>query len=209
MNIRRDVVQRSNVIFKRRFGICTPIQYLDDIEVDKKIARQFRRSWRRFYSNAKPIISDFRRERLEAFFRQLKKDGSDERYCRRVAIRYIDSVVGYGVFALETIPPYSTLHHYAGVLMFDDDIHVDHDSTFSFTDYKAYSIDAMEKGNWTRFMNHSPEGHPKTNVIPWEFYLPEGPRVVFTAGQHGVKKNQQLLYSYGDEYWEERKFLSF
>ena len=197
-----------NVIYKKRFGIRTPIVYLENMEVDEKVRDRFQKSWKRFYPKAKSIISESRGERLEAFFRQLKKDGTDERYCKRVTIRRINSHVGFGVFATEDIPPYSTLHHYAGVLMHDDDLDPDHDSTFSFTDYKNYSIDAMEKGNWTRFMNHSPDGNPKTNVIPWDYYLPEGPRVVFTSGQYGIKKDQQLLYSYGDTYWEERKFSS-
>jgi len=196
-----------DVIFKERFGIKTPIQYLEDIEIDKKAVDRFKRSWKRFLPKAKPIISEYRGERLDAFFRQLEADGTDERYCRRVTIRYISPKVGYGVFATEDIPPYSTLHHYAGVLMLDDDINPDHDSTFSFTDYKTFSIDAMEKGNWTRFMNHGSELLPTTNVIPWEHYISEGPRVVFTTGRFGVKKGEQLLYSYGDDYWTERKFV--
>jgi hypothetical protein len=200
--------KRYDVVFRERFGIKTSIKYLQDIEVDQKISERFHRSWKRFLPKANPIISDYRGERLDAFFRQLKSDGTDERYCRRITIRYISPKVGYGVFATEDIPPYSTLHHYAGVLMLDDDIDPDHDSTFSFTDYKTFSIDAMKKGNWTRFMNHSPEGHPMNNVIPWEHYLPQGPRVVFTSGQNGIKKGRQLLYSYGDDYWTERKFVS-
>lgn len=197
-----------DVVFKERFGIRTSIQYLEDIKVDRKVTSQFNRSWKRFLSKAEPVISAYRGERLDAFFRQLKVDGTDDRYCRRVTIQYINREIGYGVFANEDIPPYSTLHHYVGVLMLDDDINPNHDSTFSFTDYKAFSIDAMKQGNWTRFMNHSGEGHPSTNVIPWEHYLPEGPRVVFTSGRYGIKKGKQLLYSYGDEYWIERKFLS-
>lgn len=200
--------KRCDVVFKKRFGIQTSIEYLENVEVCPKVADRFKRSWRRFLPKAKPIISEYRGERLEAFFRQLQADGTDERYCQRVTIKYINEKVGYGVFAKVNIPPYSTLHHYAGVLALDDKIHPDHDSTFSFTDYKTFSIDAMKKGNWTRFMNHSPEGHPRNNVIPWEYYLSEGPRVVFTSGQHGIKKGEQLLYSYGDEYWAERKFLS-
>ena len=196
-----------DVIFKKRFGIKTPIQYLEDMEVDQKVADRFKRSWKRFLPKAKPIISEYRGDRFDAFFRQLKIDGTDERYCCRVTIRYISRKVGYGVFATEDIAPYSTLHHYAGLLMLDDDIDLDHDSTFSFTDYKTYSIDAMKKGNWTRFMNHGSELLPTTNVIPWEHYISEGPRVVFTTGRFGIKKGEQLLYSYGDDYWVDRKFV--
>ena len=207
--MRQNEYKRLNMIFKQRFKIDTSIQYLEDMEVFKKIEKKFIRSWKRFYNKATPIISPYREKRFEAFFRQLEKDNSDERYCSKVKIRFINPIVGYGIFAKEAIAPYSTLHHYAGVLMIDKEINPEYDSTFSFTHYKTYSINAMKKGNWTRFMNHGPEGHPKTNVIPWEYYHPNGPRIVFTSGRFGIKKGAQLLYSYGDAYWENRKFLFF
>ncbi len=196
-------------MFKKYFGIETPIVYLEDVKVQKKIEDRFNRSWKRFYKKAEPIISDFRIERFDAFFRQLERDGSDERYNKRVSIRFINPVVGYGVFAKENIPPYSTLVQYTGLLMLDDEINVDHDSTFSFTDYKTYSIDAAKHGNWARFMNHCVEGQPKNNAIPWEHYTEKGPRIVFTSGPRGIKKGEQILYSYGDDYWTEKKCVDF
>ena len=75
----------------------------------------------------------------------------------------------------------------------------------SFTDYKTFSIDAAHNGNWARFMNHAEETSSKNNAIPWEHYLEEGPRIVFTSGARGIKKGEQILYSYGDEYWNEKK----
>ena len=193
-------------IFKKRFGIETPIRYLSDVVVKENIQLRFRRSWKRFYGGAEPLISSYRQERFEAFFRQLQRDGCDERYCRKIVIRFINSKVGFGVFAAEDFPPYSTLNHYAGILMLDREICAKHDSTFSFTDIKRYSIDAMEAGNWTRFINHGKEKSLRTNSIPWEVYLEDlGPRVVLTAGVRGIRKGEQILYDYGDSYWEGRK----
>ena len=199
-----------DAIFKYRFNICTPIRYLNDLQIDDSIRKRFHRSWKRFYQRSEPIISDYRQERFEAFFRRLECDGSDERYCRRIEIRFIDPKVGFGVFAKESIPPYSTLNHYTGVLMLDSEIKPSHDSTFSFTDLKNYSIDAMKAGNWTRFINHGDEKKPKTNAIPWEVYLEDrGPRIVLTSGRHGIKRGEQILYYYGDSYWEgKRKAIS-
>lgn len=196
-------------MYKKYFGIETPIVYLEDIKVQKKIEDRFKRSWKRFFKKSEPMVSEFRGERFDSFFRQLKKDGCDERYNRRVSIRFVNPVVGYGVFAKEDIPPYSTLCQYTGLLMLDDEIDPDHDSTFSFTDYKTFSIDAAKYGNWARFMNHCAEGEAKNNVIPWEHYLEEGPRIVFTSGQHGVKKGAQILYSYGDDYWADKRCIKF
>ena len=192
-------------MFKKYFGIDMPIIYLSDVKVQKKIEKRFERSWTRFYNKAEPLLSEAREERFEAFFRQLEKDGCDERYTRRVTIRFINPLVGYGVFAKEDIPPYSTLNHYAGLLMLDEEIDPDHDSTFSFTEYKTFSIDAMKHGNWCRFMNHCPEKEPKNNAIPWEYYHETGPKIVFTSGAKGIKKGKQILYSYGDDYWTEKE----
>lgn len=197
--------KKVDPMFKKYFGVETPIVYLNSIKVQKKLEKRFQRSWRRFYNKAKPLISETREERFDAFFRQLERDGTDERYTQRISIQLINPVVGYGVFAKEDIPPYSTLNHYTGLLMLDDEIHADHDSTFSFTDFKTFSIDAMKHGNWCRFMNHCAEGESKNNAIPWEYYHEEGPRIVFTSGVRGIKKGEQILYSYGDEYWQEKE----
>ena len=130
-------------MFKKYFGVETPIVYLSSIKVQKKLEKRFQRSWKRFYNKAESLVSDTREERFDAFFRQLERDGTDERYTQRISIQFINPVVGYGVFAKEDIPPYSTLNHYTGLLMLDDDIHADHDSTFSFTDFKTFSIDTF------------------------------------------------------------------
>ena len=192
-------------MFKKYFGIETPISYLSDIKVQKKVEKRFERSWKRFLNKAEPIISESREERFDAFFRQIERDGCDERFTRRVNIRFINPVVGYGVFAKEDIPPYSTLNHYTGLLMLDDDVNPDHDSTFSFTDYKTFSIDAMKHGNWCRFMNHCAERESNNNAIPWEYYHESGPKIVFSSGSKGIKKGKQILYSYGDDYWSEKE----
>lgn len=197
--------KKVDPMFKKYFGIETPISYLSDIKVQKKVEKRFERSWKRFLNKAEPIISESREERFDAFFRQIERDGCDERFTRRVNIRFINPVVGYGVFAKEDIPPYSTLNHYTGLLMLDDDVNPDHDSTFSFTDYKTFSIDAMKHGNWCRFMNHCAERESNNNAIPWEYYHESGPKIVFSSGSKGIKKGKQILYSYGDDYWSEKE----
>lgn len=193
--------------FKERFNIETPIVALQDVEVDERIAKRFGRFWRGFYKRKEPCVSPYRKERFDAFFRQLKRDGGDARYTQRIAIRFISPKVGYGVFAKEAIPPYSTLIHYAGLLTLDEEIAPGRDSTFSFNEIKAYSIDAAERGNWARFMNHAPESDPQNNAIAWEHYTEEGPRILFTAGAQGIKRGAQILYSYGEDYWKGKRAL--
>jgi len=187
--------------FKKYFKIETEIVYLSNVQVQERVEARFERSWRRFYNKATHTISESRQEQFARFFRRLERDGCDERFTRRVDICFINPVIGYGVFAKENIPPYSTLNHYAGVLMLSRDIETSHNSTFSFNDFKAFSIDAMKHGNWCRFMNHCPEKQPNNNTISWEYYHNSGPKIVFTSGSRGIKRGEQLLYSYGDNYW--------
>jgi SET domain-containing protein len=95
------------------------------------------------------------------------------------------------------------LNTYGGILMPDKLVNPDNDSTFMFTEFPEFSVDGVRAGNWCRFMNHAPEGDKKTNVVAWEHYSEWGPRIIFTACHRGIKKGAQLLYSYGDSYWDE------
>lgn len=197
--------KRVDPLFKQRFKINTPIEYLAYTKVDPKIDERFKKYYKRLLSRLKPDISKHRKAMFDRFLRELAKEDGDAKFCSRVDIRYISKKVGYGVFAKEDIPPYSTLHHYTGLLIHDDDLDPDHDSTFSFSGIKSYSLDALNMGNWTRFMNHSDLGSETNNVVAWEYYHKEMPYIIFTAGPRGIKKGDQLLYSYGDEYWEDKK----
>lgn len=198
-----------NPTFWKKFKIHTPIEYMSEVSVNKKIERQFRSDWRKFYRKSKVPNSPSRTARLDAFLRQLEKLEDDTRYCERIEIRYLGRKVGYGVFAKEDIPPYSALHHYAGVMKREGSLPNSNDSVFSFTEFTRYVIDGKGQGNWTRFMNHGDVQDEKTNVVVWEHYTEDGPRIIFTSGAHGVKKGDQLLYSYGDQYWEGTEFSSF
>jgi len=198
---------KEDPTFKERFGISTPIRYTPDIIVDPKHKASYARDWKKFGSETEPCGSVARRKRFDALLKKIEKLEDDLPYCKRVDIRYIGKKVGYGVFAKERIPPYSILNHYAGLLTLDKNVPGSNDSTFTFSDFEKYSIDAKKTGNWGRFMNHSPEGDPNTNVIAWEHYSKWGPRIIFTACRHGIKKGDQLLYSYGDSYWDDDNFL--
>ncbi|NGX45970.1 MAG: hypothetical protein K940chlam2_01151 [Chlamydiae bacterium] len=202
----QETAKRYDPTFKKRFGIRTPILYAWDLVVEPKNKVRIQRAWRRFYKSTEPTGSKRRRARFEAFFNRLHSAGDDLAWCQKVTISYLGRKVGYGVIATEDIPPNEILNHYAGYLRPDADISAENDSTFALDDFKNYSIDAMHQGNWARFMNHAPE--EETNVTAWEHYAEFGPRIIFTAGKKGVKKGEQLLYSYGEDYWEARKPLN-
>ncbi len=198
---------KEDPIFKERFGISTPIKYAPDVTVDPKVQERYDRAWKRFLKKHEPCGSAYRRKRFDSLLKRIEKQGDDLLFTERFEIRYISKKVGYGVFAKQYIPPYSLLNSYGGVLKPDKLIATDNDSTFMFSDFTSFSIDAQKTGNWCRFMNHSPEGNSHTNVVAWEHYSKWGPRIIFTACHKGIKKGDQLLYSYGDSYWEDDGFV--
>ncbi len=198
---------REDPTYKKRFGISTPIRYMHNVVVDPRAKESYNRAWKKFNKENEQFGSVLRRKRFDSFLKKIEKLGDDLLYTKRVEIRFISKAVGYGVFAKENIAPYSILNLYAGILKKDADIASNNDSTFMFTDFGKFSIDAQKQGNWCRFMNHCADRDPKTNVVAWEHYSEWGPRIIFTASNKGIKKGSQLLYSYGDSYWEEDGFL--
>lgn len=198
---------KEDPTYKKRFGISTPIRYMYNVEIEPQWEKSYKRAWKKFLNEYELCGSLYRRKKFDNFLKKIEKLDDDEPWTKRIAIRHINKKVGWGVFAKENIPGYSILNHYAGLLRPDKAIDVNNDSTFMFSDFTAFSLDAKKQGNWCRFMNHSPIGDPKTNVLAWEHYSEWGPRIIFTACRHGIKKGDQLLYSYGDSYWEDNKFL--
>lgn len=190
-------------LFLKKFNIETTIKYLHDVVIFKKIEPIFLKNYIKIIKKAEINLSKTRLEKFECFFRQLNKDGCDDRYSDRISIRFINSTVGYGVYAEEDIPPYSILNHYTGELKTYKFVNSTNDYLFSFSHLENYVIDAKDSGNWTRFMNHN-SSKDSLNVVPWEYYSDLGPKIVFTSGSKGIKKGKQLLFSYGDDYWEER-----
>lgn len=192
--------------FKERFNIVPPVKYMEKESIRKSYQADYVKTYSKFFKKYKPTLSKTRKKQFDAYFRRLEKEG-DLRYCNRVSLEYISKKVGYGIFAKEDIAPYSVICHYVGEIIPTKNIKEKHDSTFSFEHFDDYSIDGMKKGNWARFMNHSDLGTDSNNVTVWEYYKKDGPKIVFTAGPRGIKKGAQLLYSYGEEYWEDRKAL--
>lgn len=200
---------KEDPTFKKRFGISTTIRYVPDVVVDPKYIQQYEKAWKKFQKNKKQEAFTWRKKRFDAFLHRIQKLEDDLPFTKRFAIQYINKEIGYGVFAKTSIAPYSILNSYAGILKPDRLIDPNNDSAFMFSDFPSFSIDAMQAGNWCRFMNHSSEKSKKTNVLAWEHYSKWGPRIIFTANNRGIKKHSQLLYSYGDLFWDEDSFETF
>ncbi|MBU0995120.1 MAG: SET domain-containing protein-lysine N-methyltransferase [Proteobacteria bacterium] len=127
-----------------------------------------------------------------------------------VYIKWIDNGVGFGVFAAEDIKKDAFIGEYAGVVqVFDEDEETgDADKGYS-TDYSWYYLDDIKdgpvleingkyEGNEMRFVNHGKK--PNVDV---EHMLHQGQWVIFFKASRKIRKNEQLLISYGEEYWND------
>lgn len=125
-------------------------------------------------------------------------------------IRKIDGAVGYGVFAAADIEKNAFIGEYAGVVQPACE-NAGHrlDAGGFESDYAWYYLDDVPdapeleingrlEGNELRFVNHS--DRPNVEV---EHTLFEGQWIIiFTAARH-IEKDEQLLISYGEAYWED------
>lgn len=122
-----------------------------------------------------------------------------------IVVCWIDAHIGYGVFARETIPAWSYIGEYTGVLRRRQAIWMDeNDYCFRYPlrsrTWRYFTIDSGKQGNFTRFINHS--DHPNVEAIGvFEgglFHI-----VIRTLRQ--IEPGEEICYHYGPLYWKHRK----
>jgi uncharacterized protein len=120
-----------------------------------------------------------------------------------IEIRKVNPIVGYGVFATKIISSLSFIGEYAGV------IRKRHRKTDSRNDFvfgyvigphdTPWVIDAKEKGNFTRFINHSYEPNLTSRWI-----ISKGIAHIILFANKRIAAGEQLTYDYGPYYWRKR-----
>ncbi len=127
-----------------------------------------------------------------------------------VYIKKIDDNIGFGVFVAEDISKGDFIGEYAGVVQISgkdsgrelEEGGYESDFTWYYLDDikdgPALEISGRLEGNEMRFINHSIE--PNLDV---EHTVLKGQWVIFFKARVDMKKDTQLLISYGAEYWED------
>ena len=118
-------------------------------------------------------------------------------------IRYINRYLGYGVYAARTIPALTYLGEYTGVVKrrrnrknrFNDYV-FSYDLCGKST---RWCIDAQEKGNFTRFLNHSDQPNLTSRWV-----IREGITHIIFFSNSLIPAGTQLTYCYGPWYWRSR-----
>ena len=120
-----------------------------------------------------------------------------------VEIKYIDSLIGYGVFSNQVIPALKFVGEYVGIVR-RRDRKKDRDDDYIFRYirtglFQPLVVDAEECGNFTRFINHS-----LTPNLSSRWIVHEGIYHIVFMTNRLVKKGEQLTYNYGPGYWSQR-----
>lgn len=126
-------------------------------------------------------------------------------YVPPLVIRWIDSTIGWGVFAGKTFTSKDYIGEYVGYFR-KRKKRIDQKNSYCFeyfigeSEETPFTIDAKDKGNFTRFINHS----SKPNCDPMMIYSGGIMRVIIYANQT-IPKGTQLTYDYGPDYWAKRE----
>jgi uncharacterized protein len=149
----------------------------------------------------------------QAYFKELNRrygEQIERAHKAPLYIRRIDEAVGYGVFAAADIGDRELIGEYAGVVQVADEKSGHELETGGFeSDYAWYYLDEVAdapdleingrlEGNELRFVNHSQA--PNLEV---EHTLFQGQWIVFFIAARPIKKDEQLMISYGEAYWED------
>lgn len=145
--------------------------------------------------------------RLEGERAKYLKDCVAENYRAPIYIQWIDDVVGYGVFAQELIKKDEFIVEYTGVVYSSVD-----DSTYAWkypcvpggfgVAKRTFMIDGRLCGNEGRFVN-DPLDPKAINVKLGLVYVNGCYHVVYLAARD-IEPGEQLLVSYGEDYWKTR-----
>ncbi len=117
-----------------------------------------------------------------------------------VQIRYINSEVGFGVFATKKIAPCAFVGEYSGIIQQRTPKQLrDKNHALRYTIWEGkrnYCIDAEHKGNFTRFLNHSSRPNLGLQSVYWRGI----PRMIFIALKE-IREGTQLTFDYGPLFW--------
>ncbi len=178
-------------------GVEKPVLKLDDLEyADPSYPDLIRRKTTSFLRGGS-------KRKMNLFSCAMFAREFDQKAVKKVSIQYIDSLIGFGVFADERIPALQYVGEYVGVVR-KNDKSLDRDNSYIFRYLKVglfshLVIDAEEKGNFTRFINHSDEPNLTSRWV-----VVDGIYHIILFSNRLIDKGAQLTYNYGPGYWSRR-----
>ena len=121
-----------------------------------------------------------------------------------VIIRYINPVLGWGVFAARDFRKMEFIAEYSGLVRKSRKSDKTNAYCFEYTLANGvktpYTIDAQDKGGIGRMINHSVHANLQSSLATIDFL-----NHVVLITSRPIKKGEQLCYDYGPDYWSHRE----
>jgi hypothetical protein len=118
-----------------------------------------------------------------------------------IAIRHIDQEVGWGVFSEKKIPTCSYVGEYTGIIQQRSPRRLKNKNyCLRYPVWEAkkhFTLDAEDKGNFTRFINHSSKPNLGLQSVYWRGIV----RMIFIALKD-IPEGAQLSFDYGSIFWK-------
>ncbi len=121
----------------------------------------------------------------------------------KIAIRWIDDEVGFGIFAAQKIPSCAFVGEYTGLIQKSSKQYLQGKTyCVRYTTWqmgrRKFTVDAENQGNFTRFINHSSTPNIGLQSVYWRGM----PRMIFITLKE-IPLGAQLTFDYGQFFWKE------
>ena len=142
-------------------------------------------------------------KRMNRWTLALYRDAMHQTQRHSIYVRFIDPFLGYGVFAAHDLPALTYVGEYTGVVK-RRHIRKQRVNNYIFgyvtgPKQTPFVIDAQDKGNFVRFINHSDEPNLTSRWV-----IEGGVTHIILFANQPIKKDKQLTYDYGKYYWRSR-----
>ncbi len=122
-----------------------------------------------------------------------------------LTICWIKDPIGYGVITNTPILKQTCIGEYLGVVRKKSFFgrlknRYCFDYTIILGEEPRYVIDALDSGNYTRYINHHTKGNLETVSV-----FAGGIMHILLYATENIPAGTELVYDYGDDYWEKRK----
>lgn len=142
--------------------------------------------------------------RQQLWFGSYFKTEMETSFLPDVVIRYIDPVLGWGVFADRDFRKMEFIAEYSGMLRKGKRSDRTNAYCFEYTLANGvkspYTIDAEDRGGIGRLVNHSTRPNLQSSLATIDFVS----HIILIANQP-IRKGTQLCYDYGPDYWALRE----
>ncbi len=187
----------GHVLSLKEFESLTGAKWIPNLEFeDKKIFENVTQQGRKLYKKGELTLKQIW---LGKYFQKEISSQMEP----NVAIRYINTELGWGVFALKDFRKMQFIAEYVGKVRKRQKKKKKNAYCFEYIVAQgvksSYTINAMEQGTLARYINHS--AHP--NLEPALVTLDDLSHIIFYT-KEPIAKGAQLCYDYGPDYWAKR-----